>query len=107
MPSNNPIDWTRMMQPAELEDLKKSPEFRDWLIGVLADENKSTRITFKKKDGTVREMRCTRNPAYTPAEFHPKNESVESPTTIRAFDLEKCEWRSFVVENVMEVNYEF
>ena len=107
MVSNNSIHWTRIMTEEQKSELTKSPEFREWLIGLLKDDNKSTVVTFKKKDGTIRKMRCTRNPSFIPSEHIPKSESQESPSTIRAFDLEKQEWRSFIVENVMSIDYEF
>lgn len=95
------------MTEEQKNELVKSPEFRDWLIGVLKDDNKSTVVTFKKKDGTIRKMKCTRNPSLIPEEHHPKNETKDAENTIRVFDLEKQEWRSFIVENVMGVDYEF
>lgn len=107
MELNNSIHWTNMMTDAQQEELRKSPEFREWILGILKDDNKSTVITFKKKDGTIRKMKCTRNPKQIPEDQHPKNESVESSASIRVFDLEKQEWRSFIVENVMSVDYEF
>jgi hypothetical protein len=107
MLSSNSIDWTRMMTETEKNELVNSPEFRDWLIGLLADNNKSTIITFLKKDGTLRKMPCTRNPSKIPVEHHPKTETTDPSTSIRVFDLEKNEWRSFLVANVKSVNYEF
>lgn len=103
----NSINWANIMTEEQKSELVKSPEFRDWLIGVLRDDNKSTVVTFKKKDGTTRKMKCTRNPSLIPEEHHPKTESEESTNTIRVFDLEKQEWRSFIVENVMSIDYEF
>lgn len=107
MLSNNPIHWANIMNEDEKKELTGSPEFREWLIGVLQDNNTTTTVTFKKKDGTIRKMRCTRNPSLIPEEFHPKNESVESASALRVFDLDKNEWRSFVLENVMSVDYVF
>ena len=56
-------------------------------------------VTFTKKDGTERVMRCTRNPSFIPAEFHPKTsdekENLEASDNIRVFDVEKQGWRSF------------
>jgi hypothetical protein len=105
--SDNPIHWTNMMTETERNELVNSPEFRDWLIGLLADDNKSTIITFVKKDGTLRKMLCTRNPSKIPAEHHPKTETTDPSTSIRVFDLEKNEWRSFLIANVKSVDYEF
>lgn len=108
MESNNPIHWTNLMTDDELKELRNSPEFKEWILGILADNNTSTVITFKKKDGTIRKMKCTRNPNLIPEDQRPKDGiSIEESTTIRAFDLEKKEWRSFIIENVMSVDYAF
>ncbi len=54
-------------------------------------------VTFTKKDGTERVMKCTRNPSFIPSEYHPKTsiETTESEDNIRVFDVEKNGWRSF------------
>jgi hypothetical protein len=54
-------------------------------------------VTFTKKDGSDRVMKCTRNPGMIPAEYQPKNseESVEINDNIRVFDVENLGWRSF------------
>lgn len=103
---SNSIHWTNMMTEEQRIELTKSPEFREWVLSILADNNKSTVVTFKKKDGTIREMKCTRNPDLIPSDQLPKNE-VESSSAIRVFDLDKNEWRSFIVENVMSIDYAF
>ena len=105
--SDNPIHWTNMMSETERNELVATPEFREWLIGVLADDNTSTVITFTKKDGTLRKMTCTRNPNKIPIEHHPKTESTDPSTSIRVFDLDIGEWRSFLVANVKSIDYEF
>ena len=54
-----------------------------------------TTVTFTKKDGTERVMRCTRNSNLIPTEFHPKGNTPDSGDIIRAFDLDVNGWRSF------------
>lgn len=105
--SNSPIDWTKFMTTEDKREFLKSQEWRDWLIGLLNDDNKSTTVTFTKKDGTTRIMRCTRNPNLIPVEFHPKTESTDSGSSVRVFDLDKQEWRSFIAENVTHIDYDF
>lgn len=103
--SNSPIDWTKLMNMAEQSEFVKSAEFREWLIGILADEKNPTTVTFTKKDGTERVMRCTRSPAQIPEDQHPKSGTNDSETSLRVFDLDKNEWRSFIVENVKRIEY--
>lgn len=103
--TNSPIDWTKLMTAAENADFVKTPEFREWLVTVLADEKNPTTVTFMKKDGTERTMRCTRSPSQIPEDQHPKNGTGDSESAIRVFDLDKNEWRSFIVENVKRIEY--
>lgn len=105
--SNSSVDWTKFMSDTEKHEFVKTPEWRDWLIGLLKDSNNSTTITFTKKDGTSRIMRCTRNMDLVPSEFHPKGETQDSGSSIRVFDLDKQEWRSFIAENVTHIDYTF
>ena len=67
-------------------------------------------VTFTKKDGTERVMRCTTNLSMIPVEKHPKGEKTISEgeekkveTSKRVFDLEKQEWRSFRYDSVISV----
>lgn len=63
-------------------------------------------VTFKKKDGEVRVLRCSLNedllPPKPPVEF-----KVEKPDRnihldqIRVFDLDSMSWRSFIINNVI------
>lgn len=80
-------------------------EFRKWLVGHMKMGPMS--VTFTKKDGTERVMNCTLQ-----AELLPPQEIKESTTrkentdTIRVFDLDKKEWRSFIVKSVKKVQFE-
>lgn len=105
--TNSSIDWTKLMSSEENSEFVKTPEFRDWLLGILSDEKNPTTVTFMKKDGTQRVMRCTRNPSQIPEDLQPKNGTNDSETSIRVFDLDKNEWRSFIVENVKRIEYSF
>jgi hypothetical protein len=64
-------------------------------------------VNFEKKDGTLREMRCTLKdvPEYerkTEGEApRKKNEGVMS-----VFDLDKQEWRSFRIDSVRSVRFD-
>ena len=53
-------------------------------------------VTFTKKDGTERTMKCTRSSGMIPVEKQPKGDtSTETGDNIRVFDLDKQDWRSF------------
>lgn len=54
-------------------------------------------VTFTKKDGTERTMRCTRATSYIPIEHAPKSDTSKEEITdnIRVFDVENQGWRSF------------
>lgn len=61
-------------------------------------------VTFIKKDGTERVMRCTTNLNNVPSEKHPKGTGTGSTETVKkVFDLDKQEWRSFRVDSVISV----
>ena len=105
--TNSPIDWTKFMNDADQSEFVKTPEFREWLLNLLSDEVNPTTVTFTKKDGTQRVMKCTRNPSQIPEDQHPKNGTGDTDTTIRVFDLDKNEWRSFIVENITRIEYSF
>jgi hypothetical protein len=92
-------DWTE----------KEWDKFTNWLTGMLKI-NESVTVTFTKKDGTVRVMKCTLKPDALPVvEVRPlvegKQPRKESTTSIRVFDLEKNEWRSFNTQSVTRVEF--
>ena len=64
-------------------------------------------VTFKKKNGELREMHCTTNLDLVPPSSWPKGETELSEETrasnIRVYDVEAQGWRSFLSENVIEV----
>jgi len=76
-----------------------------WLRGVLQTE--TVTVTFTKKDGTERLMKCTLDPEILPKieikeDAKPRKEST---TSIRVFDTEKNEWRSFTIKSVKNVKF--
>lgn len=74
--------------------------FREWLMGVLKmHENVS--VTFTKKDGTDREMKCTLKEGIVPLVENPKT----SDTLCTVWDTVLNEWRSFKFENVKQINF--
>jgi hypothetical protein len=88
---------------------KEWNKFTKWLTGMLKI-NESTTVTFTKQDGTERVMNCTLKPELLPVvEVKPlaegKTPRRESTTTMRVFDLEKKEWRSFTTQSVTRVEF--
>jgi hypothetical protein len=73
--------------------------FRDWLLGVLKMHN--VEVTFKKTDGTIREMSCTLKEDIVPVVANPKT----SDTLCTVWDLKLGQWRSFKFENITRINF--
>lgn len=83
-------------------------EFRAWIASHL--KMGPATVTFIKKDGTERVMNCTLQPELLPAELivenaEPKKERKENTDSLRVFDLEKKEWRSFIIKSVKQVRF--
>lgn len=62
-------------------------------------------VTFTKKDGTRRVMRCTRHDALLPPQTNTSTTPArrEHPNQIRVYDLESDAWRSFMYPSVTNV----
>lgn len=60
-------------------------------------------VTFMKKNGEKRIMKCTRNLKYVPIEDHPKGTGVPKKGVLAAFDIDKQEWRSFRFDSIIHV----
>lgn len=60
------------------------------------------RVFFYKLNGEERDMECTLNMDIIPADKHPKSNRQSSSDVIRAFDINKQEFRSFIPENVIQ-----
>ena len=78
-------------------------KFTVWLKGIL--KVSPVTVTFTKKDGTERVMKCTLEESQLPKvelkeDTQPRKEST---TSMRVFDLEKNEWRSFVIKSVKRI----
>lgn len=92
------------MSESEHVSTLASPEFREWIVNLLATD--TVTITFTKKDGSLRTMKCTRNSAFIPTELLPKEGSSEPSTTVPVFDLEAQGWRSFIPSNITRIEYD-
>lgn len=76
---------------------------RDDMLGMLREGVVS--LSFEKvKDGLVREMKATLNMSSIPEDKMPKSGSVDqtnSDTTLRVFDTDIQEWRSFRIDKLL------
>jgi hypothetical protein len=72
---------------------------RENIINIL--RNSEATVTFLKKDGSKRVMKCTLRPDVLPAlkgSNHKKNEDV-----LPVWDLEKNAWRSFRLDSIIKI----
>jgi hypothetical protein len=78
---------------SKLDELKK--KLREGVVEV----------TFTKKDGTERVMKCTLKESLIPEKHRPKgdNPRESSGTVIPCYDVEKEGWRSFTFADVKSV----
>lgn len=87
-------DWTE----------KEWNQFRDWLKGMLRVGEMT--VTFTKKDGTERVMRCSLKPEdLPPVELkEDKKERKQSTESLSVYDLDAKGWRCFVIKSIKRVN---
>jgi hypothetical protein len=107
-------------QYQESTDIEKTV-IRDWVRSLL--QKGPITVTFVKADGTVREMLCTLDSNRIPAmpdgtilsnsttNMDGLGESKKSrkqpdPHSIRVYDLEKAEWRSFRFDRLQKITAE-
>lgn len=80
---------------------------RDDMLTALREGE--VNLSFEKvKDGAIREMRATLVQDSIPADKMPKggtvDQTVGGDTTLRVFDLDLSEWRSFRIDKVLSFN---
>ena len=81
-------------------------EIRDLYFEMLS-QNEVT-VTFTKKDGSERVMRCTRNFNLIPESAQPKGSpdaATRDAQVIPVFDLDVGEWRCFRAETVKSIGH--
>jgi hypothetical protein len=106
MTSNSPIDFISTLSAFNknlLTDLVESEDFAEYLNDYLADH--TIVVEFTKKNGETRRMKCTRNFSLIPSENHPSNTIQTSASSIRVFDLDKMEWRSFIPSSITRIEW--
>lgn len=72
---------------------------RDEMINEL--RTRACRVIFTKVNGEQRDMLCTLNVEFIPEDKRPKAGKEYVDEVVRAFDINKQEFRSFRVENVV------
>ena len=79
-------------------------KFREFLKGVL--KNETATLTFQKKDGTMRVMKCSLREEHMPS-YEKKTERVRATNdeTLSVVDLEKNEWRSFRYDSIRKIEF--
>ena len=88
---------------------------RDWIKGLL--QVSTITVQFTKADGTVRDMACTLDPYKLPAMVttgpvdgivseSAKPKKVPDHESLRVFDTDKQEWRSFRFDRLLKITAE-
>jgi hypothetical protein len=98
-------------QYQEADDANKAI-MRDWIKSLL--QKGAITVTFTKADGTDREMLCTLDLTKLPPVAAPvdgivkesKQRKKPDEHSLRVFDLEKNEWRSFRFDRLKKVTAE-
>jgi hypothetical protein len=77
---------------------------KDWLRTLLHE--RVVGITFIKKDGSERLMKCTLSETKIPSEFAPKgSEKAKSDEVLPVFDVENDGWRSFRWDSIKKIEF--
>lgn len=78
-------------------------KFSDWLKGMLKQSEGI--VTFTKKDGSERVMKCTLNPDLLPKVeiTEGKKERKVNEFVMAVYDLDAEGWRSFSIKSVKRV----
>lgn len=99
----------------EADDTNKAI-MRDWVRSLL--QKQPITVTFIKADGTERAMKCTLNYDFIPVDKAPGQQPVDGIVketkqrkqpdehSLRVFDVEKQEWRSFRFDRLQKITAE-
>lgn len=86
---------------------KDFKRFKKWLRGHL--KHGPVTLTFEKKDGSLRTMKCTTNPTYIlfkdPAVLESKRDKKINEDVMPVYDMESDAWRSFRWDSVTQVQF--
>lgn len=109
----NPLNLNDTPEAWEDEDSASVDIHDKEYLAEQFQKNKKMEIVFKKKNGEIRTMLCTRNGEVIPEDFRQNiTESAEGkpdrPTPehlFRVFDLGTNGWKSFIVANLLDINH--
>lgn len=73
----------------------------DMLKGYVCD------VTFTKVNGETRVMPCTLHPQWLPAATVVESKKKPNPATLSVWCVDKKEWRSFRIDNVISVQQSY
>lgn len=82
---------------------------REWFESLL--KNEIVTITFTKKDGTERSMRCTLKQGLLPltevveSTEEDKPKRAKSETSVAVYDLDVEGWRAFSIDSVKTITF--
>lgn len=63
-------------------------------------------VVFQKKDGTLRQLRCTLKESYLPTfEEDSTKTRKDNPDVLPVWDIENGEWRSFRIDSIKSVSF--
>jgi hypothetical protein len=92
------------MKMSEEKFVFKTKKEKEWLLSLLRSE--IVELTFTKKDGTERIMKCTLAEQKIPSENAPKGvERKKSEEAVAVFDLENQSWRSFRWDSLKNIEF--
>lgn len=66
-------------------------------------KNETLQVSFAKKDGTERTMRCTLSANLLPVSEEKTSTRSVPTSSLAVFDLDKQEWRSFRWDSIIDV----
>ena len=89
------------MQNVFSGDSKDAKKGRKWLTKLLQDS--IIEVTFIKKDGSERIMKCTLKEEYLPEIVGVERKKNEE--SLAVFDLDMEDWRSFRWDSIKQVNF--
>lgn len=83
---------------------KEQEVTRDWLIELLAEQPAT--VTFTKKDGTERVMKCTlQSEEVEYDEKKTDRTKAANPEVLPVYDMEAEGWRSFRIDAITKVEF--